>query len=124
MSGQERAAWLTIAAETLSELSIGQIREGCKAARAICRFPSEIVPTVYGATAEPKTQYISKSGYIYKGNDREVRHRAHERADWDTYWLASYNIRVAEEKAAESQPRLAKTQTIGQLINRAGEDDA
>jgi hypothetical protein len=115
MGADERTAWLTIAIETLSHLTLGQLREGCRNARMTCRFPSEIVPAVIGGTAEPRRQYISASGFIYRGDDTEVMRVAEQRADWNTYWSAKGNRDRARLAGKEEAPRLGYAAPIGAL---------
>lgn len=46
MTGEERAAWVSIARQTLKDIPGDMIALGCRKAREKCRFPSEIVPTI------------------------------------------------------------------------------
>ena len=38
------------------------------------------------------SQYVSPSGYEYRGDEREVMRQAEKRADWGTYWKAKANV--------------------------------
>lgn len=120
MGADDRAAWLTIAVDTLSELTIDQLREGCRKARSTCRFPSEIVPAVYGNTFEPRKRYISESGFVYHGEPQEVMRLAEQRGDWNTYWSAKADFqRVRENEAL----RLERAKPIGKLIEQYKPED-
>jgi len=46
MTAEERSQWISVARQTLSGIPADLMERGAKAARAKCRFPSEIVPAI------------------------------------------------------------------------------
>lgn len=52
MTGDERAAWVKVARETLKDYPADILKECCQAARKRCRFPSEIVPVIVEEAAK------------------------------------------------------------------------
>jgi hypothetical protein len=111
MGADERAAFITVGIETLSELSLAELKEGARQARKTCRFPSELLPAIFGNSEEARETYISASGYIYRGDERAVMREAEKRADWSTYYQAK--ARVKEETGT---PRIGTARSIGKLL--------
>ena len=86
MTGEERAAWVLIARETLTGIPSDLIVRGCAAAKLTCRFASEIVPCIHGL--------------IGKEWERRKRFQAEDRArsaNRDAPRLASPEHVTAEE---------------------------
>ena len=50
LTAAEREAWVKVARQTLSGIPADLLKYGCQVARKTCRFPSEIVPTVFAET--------------------------------------------------------------------------
>lgn len=46
MSAEDRKAWVAVARQTLSGIPADLLSRGCAKARAVCKFASEIVPTI------------------------------------------------------------------------------
>ena len=90
LTAEDRAAWIAVARQTVAGMPADQFHAGCQRARELCRFPSEIIPTIFGNLPEGKksSRYISESGFIYHGDEDEVMRVAAQRADWTTYWFA------------------------------------
>jgi hypothetical protein len=90
LSAEDRAAWIAVARQTLGRPEAQRFRDACQRARQVCRFPSEIVPTILGNNPDDTKggRYISESGFIYRGEDDEVMRVAAQRADWTTYYQA------------------------------------
>lgn len=92
LTAEDRAAWIAVARQTVAGMPVEQFRAGCQRAREMCRFASEIIPTIFGNTEGKTTaKYISESGFIYHGDEDEVMRIAAQRADWTTYWFAKSN---------------------------------
>lgn len=90
LSAEDRAAWIAVARQTVAGMPADQFHAGCQRARESCRFPSEIIPTIFGNLPDGKKspKYISETGFIYHGDEDEVMRIAAQRADWTTYWYA------------------------------------
>lgn len=52
MSSDERAQWVHVARQTLTGIPADLMKRGARAARAKCRFPSEIVPAIMAEIAD------------------------------------------------------------------------
>lgn len=97
MTPDDRALWISVAWQTVANMSRAEFLDGCQRARETCRFPSEIVPTIIGNTPDGANsgRYISDSGYVYRGDETEVMRAAEHRADWATYYAAKVNARLS-----------------------------
>lgn len=48
LNSDDRREWMAVAMATLSGIPADLLARGCRKARRVCRFPSEIVPTILG----------------------------------------------------------------------------
>lgn len=64
-----------------------------------CRshYPPVSEPVEWLTKRLKPAKYVSKSGYEYRGDLKSVQREAEKRADWDTYWGVTRDIRLAHE---------------------------
>lgn len=118
MLPDDRLAWITVARRVIAQMDLttDQLKAAATKAMGAAKFPSEIIPLFHESIAEPRRKYISDTGYVYRGEERQVMLEAERRADWGTYWAAK--AAMLKEDGAKDAPRLEGPQAFGQIAKR------
>jgi hypothetical protein len=78
-----------------------------------CRTRAIAEPVEWLTKRFSGTEYVSASGYRYRGDDRTVMREAEKRADWSIYWKAKGNMDRGGSQAVESLSATARHRSDG-----------
>jgi hypothetical protein len=78
-----------------------------------CRTRAIAEPVEWLTKRFSGTEYVSATGYRYRGDDRAVMREAEKRADWSIYWKAKGNMDRGAPQAVESLGATARHRSDG-----------